>query len=208
MDIKLSSYRLGDLVFLQLKEDEQKNILNNHPDSIGAEYINIIKKLTQMKYRLNIFQKIEIITKIALKHCIKYKDLYPDDIKNSTLVHLRLGDVISGTHSYEKIRRPLPVEILKKVIPKNNKLYIIGKPFFGKPSSTNYEECVINSEKYLQDALTELNGTHFDGNSADADLCCALNAKCFVQGKGYYSKLIVEMRKKLKLQNIEINFHS
>ncbi len=208
MDIKLSSYRLGDLVFLQLKEDEQKNILNNHHDSIGTEYIHTIKKLTQMRYRLNIFQKIEIITKIALKHSQKYKDLYPVDIKNSTLVHLRLGDVISGTHSYEKIRRPLPIEILKKIIPKNNKVYIIGKPFFGKPSSTNYEECVINSEKYLESALTELNGTHFDGNSADADLCCALNAKYFVQGKGYYSKLIVEIRKKMKLQNIEIQFHS
>ncbi len=204
-DIKLSSYRLGDLVLLRLNEKEQNAILHDYPNTIASEFILETRKIKRL---LNIYQKVELVTKIALKHIDKYKDLYPIDIENSTLVHLRLGDVISGTHSYEKIRRPLPIEYLKKVIPKNDKVYIIGKPFFGKPSSTNYEECLINSQIYMENVLKELNGTHFDGNSADADFCIGLKAKTFVQGKGYYSKLIVEIRKKLKLKSAEIQFHS
>jgi hypothetical protein len=39
------------------------------------------------------------------------------------------------------------------------------------------------------------------------DLCCAVKSKCFVQGTGYFSKLIIEIRKKLHLQNIETSVH-
>jgi hypothetical protein len=205
MSIELSSYRLGDLVLLQLKEEEKDEILRDHPDSIASEYILETRKI---KNKLNMNQKIDLITKIALKHSEKYKDLYPEDIKNSVLLHLRLGDVVSGTHYSEKSKRPLSIDYLKKIAPKNMKLYIIGKPFFAKPSSTNYEECIINSQKYLENALTTLNGTHFIGNNADIDLCCALKSKYFIQGKGYFSKLIVEIRKKLKLFNVETNVHS
>ena len=35
----LSSYRLGDLVLLQLSEDEKNEILIEHPNSIGSDYI-------------------------------------------------------------------------------------------------------------------------------------------------------------------------
>lgn len=86
---------------------------------------------------------------------------------------MRLGDVVSGTHIHEKTKRPLLVEDLKNLVPKNKKVYIIGNPFFAKTSSTNYEECYINSQSYLGNALTILNGIHFDGNSADADLFCS-----------------------------------
>ncbi len=205
MSIELSSYRLGDLVLLQLNDLEKDEILHDHPNSIASEYIIETRKI---KNKLNMNQKIDLITKIALKHSEKYKDLYPEDIKNSVLLHLRLGDVVSGTHTYEKSKRPLSVDYLKKIVPKNMKLYIIGKPFFAKPSSTNYEECIINSQKYLEEALTSLNGTHFIGSNADVDLCCALKSKYFIQGKGYFSKLIVEIRKKLKLFNVETNVHS
>jgi len=51
--------------------------------------------------------------------------------------------------------------------------------------------------------MNELNAEHFDSVNADIDLCCAVKSKLFIQGKGYYSKLIVEIRKKLNLQSIE-----
>ena len=35
----ISSYRLGDLVLLDLSEDEQNEILIEHPNSIGSKYI-------------------------------------------------------------------------------------------------------------------------------------------------------------------------
>ena len=39
-------------------------------------------------------------------------------------------------------------------------------------------------------------------NDADLDLCCTVKSKVFVQGKGFFSQLIVEIRKKLNLQCI------
>ena len=35
----ISSYRLGDLVLLHLSESEQNDILDDHPNTIGSEYI-------------------------------------------------------------------------------------------------------------------------------------------------------------------------
>jgi|688.fasta_scaffold1023767_1 hypothetical protein len=32
-------YKLGDLVFLDLPEDEKNNILTNFPNSVGSKYI-------------------------------------------------------------------------------------------------------------------------------------------------------------------------
>ena len=85
----------------------------------------------------------------------------------------------------------------------NNKRYILGKCFFANTSSNNYDECIKLSNQYLQDVITSLNADHFDSGIADIDLCCAVKAKLFVQGRGFFSKLIVEIRKNLKLENIE-----
>ena len=54
-----SSYRLGDLVLLNLNQNETKAILIDYPDSIGAKYINKINN--------NSHNKIDIITKIVLE---------------------------------------------------------------------------------------------------------------------------------------------
>ena len=35
----LSSYRLGDLIFLSLTNEEKQELLNDYPNSIGASYI-------------------------------------------------------------------------------------------------------------------------------------------------------------------------
>jgi hypothetical protein len=35
----LSSYRLGDLVLLYLNDDEQNEILKEHPNSFGSKFI-------------------------------------------------------------------------------------------------------------------------------------------------------------------------
>ena len=88
-----------------------------------------------------------------------------------------------------------------------NKKYVIGKCFFAKTSSTNYEECINYSNKYLQNIINELNAEYFNSENADIDLCCAIKSKVFVQGRGFFSKLIVEIRKKLNLQNIETSVH-
>lgn len=59
------------------------------------------------------------------------------------------------------------------------------------------------SEKYKNDVIKELNATYYDGGHPDIDLCCAIKAKLFIQGRGYFSKLIVELRKALKLHSIK-----
>ncbi len=50
--------------------------------------------------------------------------------------------------------------------------------------------------------LDELQAEHLKSESADIDLCCAVKAKLFLQGRGVFSRLIVEIRKKLHLESI------
>jgi hypothetical protein len=196
-----STYRLGDLVLLYLSEEEKKEILTDHPNSIGSKYIVEKNKNTHI-------QNIDLFSNIVLEYIEKNKEVLPKDIENSTVIHLRLGDVIAGNEWHEKLKRPLDVNSIIKSIQSNsknkdNKKYILGKCFFAKSSSTNYDECITLSNNYLEEVIKSLNAEHFDSGNADIDLCCAIKAKLFVQGKGYFSKLIVETRKKLNLENIE-----
>jgi tRNA A37 methylthiotransferase MiaB len=104
---------------------------------------------------------------------------------------------------HEQAKRPLSIDYLKLLLKKNvRKKYVIGKCFFASTSSTNYEECITLSNRYLKNVIDELEAEYFVSNNADIDLCCAVKSKVFVQGKGFFSRLIVEIRKKLKLQCI------
>ena len=132
------------------------------------------------------------------------KNIFTDDIKNSTIIHLRLGDVVSGNEGHEIMKRPISIEELKEVVPLNDKIYIIGKCFFAKTSSTNYQECIDKSNEYLNDVINTFNGTHLDLGSADLDLLAGISCKTFIQGKGYFSKLITEIRIKFNKPSIEL----
>ena len=198
-----SSYRLGDII-VQGVDDPITNseILNEHPQSIGSDYI------LSMNKKISIEQRIQCATQIIINHISRYLHLIPNDVVNSTVVHLRLGDSVGGNHFYERRLRPLDVSYYQLVIPQG-KVYVIGKCHFGRrDSSTNYEECKDLSNKYIKNVLITLGATHFDGGTADIDLCCAIKAKHFVQGKGYYSQLIVEVRRCLGLKSIETRSHN
>lgn len=198
----ISSYRLGDLVLINnLNENEENEMLSEYPNSIGGKYI--LEK--RNNGRCN---NIDMITKIVVEHMEQVLDLLPKDIAESTLIHLRLGDVIAGSQWHECLKRPLEVILLKSLTENDsNPKYVIGKCFFAKTSSTNYEECVNLSNEYLNKVLNELQATHFDSGSADVDLCCAVKSKTYIQGRGFFSKLIVEIRKKLNLCSIETITH-
>ena len=135
-------------------------------------------------------------------------NLLPKNITESTLIHLRLGDVVAGNEWHEKIKRPFDINYIKSLLADdNNAKYVIGKCFFAKPSSTNYEECINLSNEYLNNVINELQAEHFNSGNADVDLYCAIKSKIFVQGRGFFSKLIVEIRKKLNLNSIETSVH-
>jgi len=194
--IQLSSYRLGDLIYANLTYGEAMKLSRENPDSIGKDYIITPKKI--------LVSCIDTVISLVNKHTQKYLHLFPHDISESTVIHLRLGDVMAGNEWHEIEKRPFSIDYLKSIVPLTNKIYVIGKMHFGDVSSTqcstNYEESVNKSNKYLYDVLNEFNASHFDGGFADIDLCLAIKAKCFVQGKGYFSKLIVDIRTKLNLQ--------
>ncbi len=192
----ISSYKLGDLCEFELSIEERNQILIDHPNSLGSKYI--LEKLN------NYTNNIDIITKIILENISSVTHLLPKDIENSTVIHVRLGDVVSGNEWHEKLKRPFEIDYLKSLlINDTNNKYVIGKCFFAQSSSTNYNECINASNIYLNGVLTTLNATHFDSGDADIDLYCAIKSKLFVQGRGFFSKLIVEIRKKLNLPNIE-----
>ena len=193
----ISSYRLGDLVLLELNEWEKNEILSEYPQSIGGKYI--IKKGEHCDVG-----NIDLITQIVMDNIEKYSHLLPKNITESTVIHLRLGDVIAGNEWHEKCKRPLKTDYLKSLVAEDmNPKYVIGKCFFAKTSSKNYEECISASNEYLNNVITELQAEYFDSGNADIDLYCAVKSKIFIQGKGYFSKLIVEIRKRLNLYCIE-----
>jgi hypothetical protein len=195
----ISSYRLGDLVSLQLSEYDINNILREHPNSIGSKYI-------LEKRNNNCCNNIDLITKIVMENIEQNLDFLPKNITDSTLIHLRLGDTVAGNEWHEKIKRPLKIDYIKSLVSNDtNPKYVIGKCFFAVTSSTNYEECINKSNEYLHNVINELQAEHFNSGNADIDLCCAVKSKLFIQGKGFFSKLIVEIRNKLNLISIETN---
>lgn len=193
----ISSYRLGDLVLIGLSKNEENDILTEHPNSIGSKYILEIRNN-------NYCNKIDLITKIVMENIEQNLNLLPKNITESTLIHLRLGDVVAGNEWHEKIKRPLSVHYIKSLVVDNtNPKYVIGKCFFAKPSSTNYEECINLSNEYLHNVINELEAEYFNSGNPDIDLYCAVKSKLFIQGRGFFSKLIVEIRKKINLNSIE-----
>lgn len=189
-----SIYRLGDLYKGFLYPDEEQEIVSAYPGTIGADYILAEKQQG--------FACLDTITDVVLEHIEKNKSLLPKDIENSTVVHLRLGDVVAGVEWFEVSKRPLDLDYYKSVVPNQN-TYVIGQPFFAKTSSPNYEESLKLSEVYRQEIVNGLNAKLFDGGHADVDLCCAVKCKTFIQGRGFFSSLVVEIRKRLNLESIE-----
>jgi hypothetical protein len=185
----------------QIANYEKNQIIIEHPNSMGTKYL--IEKSNHPG-----LSKMDIITKIVLDTIEKNKSLFPEDIAESTVIHLRIGDVVAGNEWHEKNKRPLKITHLKSVLENDpRKKYVIGKSFFASGSSTNYEECIERSNEYLQKVLTEVNAEHFDSGDADIDFCAAVQAKQFVQGKGFYSKLIVAIRLRLNLPCIQTASH-
>jgi hypothetical protein len=197
----ISSYRLGDLVLVHLEENEMNEILMEHPNSIGSKYILEKRNNTHCN-------NIDLITEIVMKHIAQNLEFLPKNITDSTLIHLRLGDVVAGNEWHEKLKRPFETDYIKSLVSNDtNPKYVIGKCFFAKPSSTNYEECIVKSNEYLDNVINELQAEYFNSGNADIDLCCAVKSKLFIQGRGFFSKLIVDIRKKLNLNTIETSTH-
>ena len=195
--MELSNYRLGDLIFFPGLFDNNllHKIVNDYPDSFATKYIINQSKKNQ--------DNLTAITNIVLDFINNNKHLLPDDIQEATVIHLRLGDVIAGNTWHEKTKRPLDIDNMKQLLENDtNKKYVIGKQFYCDTSSTNYNECSLKSIKYLNEVITTFNAIHLN-NNADIDLCCGVMAKQFFQGRGYFSKLIVEIRRKLNLPFIE-----
>lgn len=195
----ISSYRLGDLILLNLTKKEKYDLYINNPNTLGHTFMT-------ERINGNRDNKIDLITKLVIDYTEKNKHLLPEDIEDCTVIHLRLGDVVSGNEWHEKLKRPINIEDMHVLLQNdNNKKYVIGKCFFAKTSSNNYEQCIEDSNHYLNNILNEFNAIHFDSGNPDLDLCCAVKAKQFIQGKGFFSKLIVEIRKTMNLSSIEIS---
>lgn len=199
----LSSYRLGDLVYGLLTNDEINLLVEAYPNSIGSEFIIEKRKLEKKYTNLSIDNCINILTIIVKRKILQNINIFPKNISESIVIHLRLGDAVAGESWHEKAKRPLPVNnILDPIKKYPYPRYIIGKVFFASTSSNNYDECIDLSNKYLKTAIDTLNAQYFDSGDADLDLCFAVMSKIFVQGQGNFSKLIVQIRNLIKLKNL------
>jgi hypothetical protein len=206
----LSSYRLGDLVILSnLTEYDKNKILINYPNSFGSDYIKL--NLPSTVFTDKIENNIKHMTNIVLTFIENNPNLFPDDIEDSIVIHTRLGDVVAGNNDHEIVKRPLDIDFLKSIINSINvpfkNTYVIGKCHFGDTSFNMkyYDECISLSNKYINDIINEFNAIHYNSEDPDIDLCLAIKSKIFIQGKGNYSRLILEIRKYLNKINIETN---
>jgi len=205
-------YRLGDLILINnVDEDQIKMILKMYPNSIGSKFI-LEKQKSNINYYYNNTsndisnETINIISKIVLDYADNNKYLLPNDINNSTVIHLRLGDVIAGNIYHEREKRPLDINELKIKLNNNrDKKYIIGKCHYDYSVFNDYNKCNKLSQEYLNNVIKEFNALHLNSGNADIDLCCAIKCKIFIQGRGNYSKLIKLIRKHLNLETIECN---
>jgi hypothetical protein len=197
----ISYYRLGDLVLLHLSPEEERKLLDNHPNTIGSSYIH------SREVNAAYVNKIKLITDIVVEYSKANRHLLPTDINNSVVIHVRLGDVVAGTTHHESVKRPHSIQYLQEKLNDcgDLKRYVIGACFFAESSSTNVDECRDKSNLYLNAVLNETNATHLNSGVADIDLCSGVLAKQFIQGKGFFSQLIVNIRKDLNLPSIECN---
>lgn len=196
--ITFSHYRLGDVVMLELMSEDLNNLYQNHPNTLGWTFIHERYVIQDRK-----LEKIVHLKNVIDKYIENNKFDFPKDLENSTVIHLRLGDVLCGNKWFEIAKRPLNLEELKNKVPKQGKIYVIGRCHFGHTGDSNQEESLMESEKYLKSTMDEFNAEHFDSGNPDIDLVFALKCKTFVQGRGYFSKMILELRKLLGLLSVE-----
>lgn len=180
-----------------------------HPKSFGYDYIKL--NLQTILFSNDIENNIKHISEIVLNFIKNNPKLFPDDIENSIVIHTHIGDVVAGINSFEIEKRPFDIPFLKSLLggltePYSN-IYVIGKCHFGNGTfdMNKYDECLLLSDKYLNDVINEFKAIHFNSGNPDIDLCFAVKSKLFIQGKGNYSRLILEIRKYLNLKYIETN---
>ena len=176
------AYRLGDAFegIVDMVPRTKRMILKYHTNSIASDYL--VQNTTK---RNSTLMKI-----IAKKHCRKF--VYPENINKSIAIHLRTGDVICGTFVHEIGKRPFhpsTYEYLKKNLrPK----YVFSQPFWSVFSS---RRCVTESSEYIRKVLIASSAVHIRTQNADHAFCAMIKAQTFVQGTGFFSSTIAEMRK-------------
>lgn len=87
--VKLSHYRLGDLILLELNSKDINDLYNNHPNTLGSTFVN--ERYINRDVKLN---KINHFKNIVLKYMENEIFSFPHDLEKSTIIHLRLGDVV------------------------------------------------------------------------------------------------------------------
>jgi hypothetical protein len=145
--VKLYSYRLGDLFYGLLGSyADVTSLIKENPNSIGASYAQQSSK------------NMDTFVKIVQLYMKKYQNEFPIDIEMSTVIHLRLGDVVAGNTWHERIKRPLSINSYSKV--KNafdeKVVYVIGNHFFCKTSSQNYAEGMKPSKLYFCNVIFQM----------------------------------------------------
>ena len=202
-------YRLGDIInnFAICKKDNCKSwslnlkkIQRDYPESIGAEYIKKSKKRYDIDTLLNI---------------IKNKNLLNKNL-NYVAIHIRTGDVLCvkgkdkwmsrrGILDYNKMYNKIKQYYKKFNIPKDTKVKIFS--FFHKDHYTKqYDKnnCIENKsieylnniEKLLhEDGINDINV--YTNRFPDEDIIDCINAKYFIPSAGNFSRIILDLRKKI-----------
>ena len=176
-----SAYCLGDVIRYHPHDTLLTATLSQYPNSIGALYI----KETDLQ------NDFDALTKVATKVC-------GDEMSDTVAVHVRAGDVLC----VPEFRTPAPVAQLREAFfqlsdSEHGNIVI----FHGDHVGVN-NACREKNQKYIHELALALNAKIAEPASADDHFCQMVNAVSFVQGKGGYSEMIGQVRKKLGRKTI------
>ena len=95
------SYRLGDLLHNNLHYTERLRLYKENPNSIGGRYIRHVGGVAKSRM-INFTALLIVVHETCNKSCIPQNQ--------TTSIHLRVGDVVCGSHWHEINKRPLEVK--------------------------------------------------------------------------------------------------
>ena len=214
-------YRLGDAVLSHARSQHGVSLFN---ESIGAAYV---KRVATGELGTNCSgcsgcgeerqaacdrAKARILSGVCQRKCVPSASSSSDD-PPTVVVHLRLGDALSGTTAAERsYHPPPPSEVARAAVRSsaggggNGKrvVFMYAMQSMQEPGSRTYALQEAETEQYLQSLAALMKEANPQGDvtieegftwrDADRHFCQMVNAKAFLQGMGGFSKWAAQVR--------------
>lgn len=193
-------YRISDMITTGYHKDffmGKRYHFKHYPDSIVSKYFR----------KTNEINRFDILKELVDNYKLEKKI----DYENTTLIHLRLGEVIeeskySGKDFFEKqidwslfnTSRYVNSKKYYEYILDNNKniprkVIIYSGGCFSSNKSKKSKEYINLLKSFLEEREFKVINTYYNSNNPDEDFAVMSKSKHFIRSGGGYSKLVKKM---------------